>query len=235
MEAIKVKNLVDYSKCPNYCKFNWINHPTVDGKTSAIRRIIQSCYRDQANFERKIVWKTVRSRVHTELSPLLGDLSLEDYHKMAIRVIDSLRGWYLNHYREGPELCLYGLALKANVPDLGISLEGSVSALLLEENNISAVLIGTEYEDPLSTYRSMELRAIAWLLAQHGVIINSFLVINIKNDTIKTYRLKVDNPDDYIYKASKAVQLIAGGIKHNILYPSVSDMCNTCAYRSICS
>ena len=153
METIKVKHIVDYSKCPNFCKFNWNNHSLVDSKTSAIRRIIKSCYRDQANFERKIVWKTVRSRVHTELSSLLEDLSLTDYHKMAVRVLDGLRGWYLNDYREGPELCLYGLALKSYVPDIGIALEGVLRVFSWASDRLSSWHDDARFADILGERR----------------------------------------------------------------------------------
>jgi hypothetical protein len=154
---------------------------------------------------------------------------------MAIRVIDSLRGWYLNYYREGPELCLHGLALKSPVPGIGIELEGEVDALLLEEENVSMVTISDRFQDPTTAFKGMELRAKAWLLSQQGVIVNNFLVINISNDTIKVYKLRIEDPEDFLYKTEKAIQVIAGGIKHKVFYPSVTDMCTTCPFRSICS
>jgi len=235
MNSIKIKNLVDYSKCPNFCKYNWNNNSLVDEKTSALRRIIKSCYRDQANLERKVVWKTVRSRVHTELSPLLENLTLAQYHSLAIETIDTLRGWYLDYYRDGPGLCLHGLALKKNIPGIGIELEGSIDALLLEENNISLVVVG-EYPSNISDiYRGLELRAKAWLLSQEGVIINNFLVINLIRGRIKINKIRIDNPEDYLYKAGKTIQVIAGAIKHDVYYPSVTDMCKTCPFGSICS
>lgn len=236
MNTVKIKNLIDYSKCPKFCRYNWSNHlSNTDDKTAALRRIIKSCYKDQANFERKLVWKTVRSRVHTELSPMLENTSLDGYHSMALKVMDSLRSWYLEYYREGPELCLHDLALKRVVPEVGIELEGHIDALLLEEDNVTMVNIKTKPESLLEAYKGIELKAKAWLLSQEGVIVNQFMIINVSGDTIKVQKIRIDKPKEYLHETEKVMQIITGGIKHKVFYPSVTDMCKACPYGSICS
>lgn len=234
--VLEIKHIEDYVKCPNFAKYNWVNDSeTRNDFYKPIRNILLSCYRDMSNLEKKVVWKTVRNRVHSELAGLLNTRTLEQYQKDAVHVIQSLRTWYLNYYRSGPELALHDLALQELVPGVGVSIKATVDALLLEPGNITLVEVTNRFSSGEEAYNSIGLRAKVWLLSKQRVMVNKMLVINIKGKDLQIYTLKLTEPKDIVYRTERALSLIVGGIKYNVFYPSITDMCNRCPYKPICA
>lgn len=234
---IEIRHLEDFVKCPNFAKYNWDNSRKSSNSIyyQPIRNILMSCYRDMANLEKKVVWKTVRNRVHGELTVLLEHMDLKEYQKKAIRITESLRGWYIDRYRAGPEEAVSDLRLEGIVPATTMTIVAEVDAILLAPTGITLVEITDKYSNAVEAYNSIGLRTKIWLLSLQGVSITSALIVNIRDKTINTFSLTYSKPEDIVYKTERALSLITGSIKHTIFYPSLTEDCKTCPYRSICS
>jgi CRISPR/Cas system-associated exonuclease Cas4 (RecB family) len=234
---VPLEHLDDYSKCTNYAKYNWSN---IKRKRhylfSSLKDLILDTYIDQANLNRKIVWKTLRNKVHNKLVPvILGNKSISDYLKIVKRIMEQLRSWYINHYRDGPDICLASLQIESKVPSTGLSIEANIDAVLLSNQDIFMVEITDKYKNINEAISSVSLRAKVWLLAQQGVKVNKITLILIHEGNVLTENITIHNIDEYLFKTEKVLQWCIGGIKHNITFPSVTPMCKSCLYKDICT
>ena len=233
---IDVWHLDNYIKCPAFAKYDW-NNKSLRGHHylyHPIRNILLGCYRDLANLEKKIVWKTVRERVHKNLAPLLKtDIEIEDYKRIAIQVMSQIRSWYINSFRDGPEICLHNLKVNSLVPATGISIEAQIDAVLVSSDQVRIVEITDKYEDLREASLSLSLQAKAWLLSKQDVKVTEIELINISNKsfTNRVFRIR----EKALLGTERSLQWTIGGIKHKVFHPSVTQMCTTCPYRSICS
>lgn len=234
---VPLEHLDDYTKCTNFAKYNWSN---INRKKhymfSPIRGLILDTYIDQANLNRKIVWKTLRNKLHSKLVPvILENKSVGDYLKIVKKIMEQLRNWYINHYRDSPDICLACLHIESKVPSTGMSIEADIDAVLLSNQDMYMVEITDKYKNINEAISSISLRAKVWLLAQQGVKPNKIILILIHEGNIITESITIHDTDEFLFKTEKALQWCIGGIKHNITFPSVTPMCKTCLYKDICT
>lgn len=233
-QLIQIRHLKDYSQCPNFCKYNW-NLLSKPIKPSTLEQIIDVCYRDLA-FNGKPNWAKIRKYVQEQLLVLEPDLETQQLYKRSVELMTSLRNWYLEIYRDGPSESLYRLQLKGVIG--GLSISGEVFTTLLESSgssNKTTLVEFTELDSELLMIRDFSIRVKIWLLTQQQVKVNKLLFIKTTNKIIKWWNLNIQDPDLWNYKTEQSLKLIASGIKNNVYYPSVSDMCNTCIYKDTCS
>jgi hypothetical protein len=236
-EYVPLEHLDDYIKCTNFAKYNWSN---IKRKRhylfSSLKDLILDTYIDQANLNKKIVWKTLRNKLHSNLVPIiLKNKSVNDYMKIIKKIMSQLRNWYIDHYRDGPDSCLACLRLESKVPSTGLSIEADIDAVLLSNQDIFMVEITDKYKNINEAVNSISLRAKVWLLAQQGVKANKIILILIQEGNITIESIVIHNADEFLLKTEKALQWCIGGIKHKITFPSVTPMCKTCLYKDICT
>lgn len=236
--TVELRHLDDYMKCPNYAKYNWTNGSLVRHHFlyQPVRSIIMSAYRDMANLEKKVQWKTLRGRVHTALAPLLhNELEIAEYFKLSKYILEKIRGWYLNTFRDGPTTCLHNLSIESPVPATGLSIATTIDAILLSPDQTSIVEITDKYKDIREASVSFSIRAKVWALKQEDINVKSVLLVHIKEGNINVHEINIRNIDEYCFSVEKSLQWALGSIKHQIFLPSITSMCDSCPYKGVCS
>jgi len=236
-KPIEVWHLDDYIKCPNYAKYNWNRRQIRRAHYlyGPLSNVILSCYRDQANLNKKVLWKTVRNRVHQELAPLLDTkIAIEDYKQVAIDCLVEIRNWYINVFREGPTTCLYNLEIEACVPVTGVTIAGQLDAMLLSPDQNMIVEVTDKFKSNREVLSSLSIRSKIWLLHAKKVKVDKLKVIRIQDKKIKIDTLKIQNYDDFIYKTERTIQWATGSIREKVFHPSITSMCDTCPYKGVC-
>jgi hypothetical protein len=104
-----------------------------------------------------------------------------------------------------------------------------------KEENALTLLDFTEEMDSNDFIRDITWRAKVWALKKQKVNIKHILSIAKSNkNSFKINRFTINNQDDFYNKTDQTLKMIGMGIKNKIFYPSVTEMCNTCNYNSIC-
>lgn len=229
MEIYQIKRLRDYQKCPNLCKYDVSGTESVD--QTVIRKVLEYCYSEIATSNTSLVWKDVRTKVTQLLCELEPHLTAKQIYSSSLVVLETVRNWYIANYRDKENSGLVNIRLTEELN--GIQITGVVDAVLLTGKKVKLV----EFTD-LSldqVYSDIGFRTKIWLLGKAGLKVTSALVIKCTNRTIETVTLKILETEKWNLKNEQILKLITISIKNKIFYPSVTSMCNTCQYKSICS
>jgi hypothetical protein len=230
MDLIQIGQLRDYSQCPAYAKFNWsAGSPSYRTITE---NVIRSCYMDLAVNNKKVDWRTVRNRVHHQVLLHSEELNANQIYKLVVLILDSIKKWYLEEFRDGEEEGLVDLRLELEINKTKV--EVNIDGLLVEGNKITLVDF-TEKETTQDILRDIGLRTKVLALSKQNITVNKVLSIKCSDRSVRCTPLKVDNIPNWNYKNEQILQLMLLGMKQKIFYPSPTSMCSTCKYKDICT
>lgn len=228
-QLVQIKNLRDYTKCSNYAKYHW--HYLDSSSESTCRSIIESCYRDIALHNKKVDWRTVRNRVYREVFRETNQ-NVDSLYKEALAVLSTLRNWYLEYYRDEPGEAILNVDLEEETN--GMKVTARIDGVLINGDDVTLIYF-TEEKEPQEILRDIGLRTRVYLLGREKILVNKILAINATDKTVTCNKLTVHNPIEWNYKTRQALGMILLSMKNNIYYPSVTSMCNSCPYKSVCS
>lgn len=218
-----------YTKCPNFAKYSW--HIPVQTKRTVPRILIEDCYRDIAVLNKRIEWKTIRNRVNNLLLEHEPELSGNNFYNSAITIMESLRNWYVNYFRDGTEEAVCGIYLESELNQ--VKLSAVVDVLLIGEK--ITLIEFTEEETAEEILRDIGIKTKIYLLGKQNIKVNKIVALRCTNRSVKTTTLNIDNTDAWNYKTEQSLKLVTIAVKNKIFYPSPTSMCSTCRYKDICS
>ncbi len=226
-QLIEIKHLRDFSKCSAYAKYNW--NAADDPRQSVNRSIIESCYRDAAVLEKRTNWKTIRSRIYRMIFDSETNKSPTTLYKESLVSLNTMRDWYLEHYRDEPGEAICNLELQDEIS--GVLVTAKIDTVLVSDSTVTLI----EFRNDKEILKDIGLRAKIYLLGKEHIRVNRVLVINVTDKTVTCTKLAIHNPDEWNYKTYQVLQLMMLSIKQGIFYPSPTSMCASCPYKMICS
>lgn len=229
-ELVQIGNLRDYSKCPNYARYNWLG--IVSTMKLPSQRVIESCYRDLAVLNKRVDWKTVRSRVQTEFLKEDTNKSAQYIYSATVELLTSLKVWYTEQFKDGTEEAVTNLKLSSVINKTRI--EADIFCLLVSPERNTLVEF-VQVDTPEEVIKDIGLRTKVWLLGKEGIRVNKVLAIRPDERSARYWLLNVDNSDAWNYKTEQVLQLMLASINNNVFYPSPTGMCTSCKFKKICS
>lgn len=234
---IPLSRYEDYLKCPKYCQFN-VGQST--GKkfsklNNVFNVLLKDIYLAQAK-HRKPHWDEVRSLIDPLLGPayLTDETTLTDYYHNSKKVMESLRIFYTNYYSSSPDTALSNIKLSVPVPYSQANITGNIDALQVGLETKVLVEISEKFQTQAEFFNSFSVRAKLWMLSKESVEINTLLSINTSFPYLKFFLTDLRPYSNLIPSIEKTIIFTTGAIMNNIYYPSVTDMCNKCPYKTIC-
>lgn len=228
MKILQEQHLKDFTYCPNYYKFNRNNQ--IARPVSIAERVIKSCIRDASVLSKRTDWKTIRSRVLTEVSSVTDTQHL---YNQTIVLLESLRNWYLNNYRDTERNeYLHNVVLTEEINET--KLETIIDGLIIKGKQVTLIEF-TDLENTDEILRDIRLKLKLYLLGKRDIKITKILAIRCTDTSVKVNQLYIHDVDNINYKTNQVINLIVFSIDRGIYYPSVNPGCSTCPYKSICS
>lgn len=228
-QLIQIKHLRDYSKCPNYAKYNWYNED-LKLKSNICKQVVTSCYRDIFVLNKKVDWKTVRNRIHSFISKE-NSIEADKIYSFSIALMSGMRDWYLQIYRDGPVEGIGPFLLEEKIFEETIQIQ--IDGLLNDNKSVTLIHYCNEEADWI--LKDPELRIKIYLLSKQKIKINKVLVISCSETSVKTKTITVDNVDNWNLKTEKMLGLFLYSIKNKVFYPSITKDCSSCRFSDICS
>ncbi len=236
---ITLRQITDYSKCPKYAKYS-IEAGSQEKSSEEFRlfhKIVKSVYKDMQNLQTIPTWPTVRTRVSREV---MGAIevptvrAIESSYKTTMALMGVVQKWYSQLVSGFPGEVLINLNLSADIKP-GLSIEGTVDALMLWQDDATLVVFSDEHRTslPESFFATLDLktRGLVWLLDKQGIQVTECIHVVLKYPEVDIIRFKVDNN---LVKTQETLQLITAGIYNGIYFPSVTPACEMCPFKGIC-
>ena len=238
MIQVTPKHIVLYSKCPKRCQLSWESKRAPSLLFKITKEIINLSYLYFAKREEPIPWKLVLSQTQSRYTKSLGKLDEKEYQR-AKGLIGRISDWYSKYYL-GP-FCDPGIT---NVP-IALSLGNNY----YYKDYIPLLITGKELRiiDYLSVddkqnvelyngpklYNDLLVHTRIWGFRKAAEIIPSEYIRYVIGEKITAPKINV--LEESINKTDKVIRQILSGIKDGVFYPSISDQCNLCPYKSRCS
>lgn len=239
-KKILLRQIDDYSKCPNFAKYNLNSLEKYSREFSIFRHIVLSAYRDLQNIQTIPTWPTLRNRVTKQVIKdvdVSNSEELSKAYKFTKVMLDKVHQWYGELIAGFPGEALVNVEISNQLGKTGVTVTGIADVILLYQDQVTLIDIVerpdiSQHQVTLA-YNSIKLQSLMWLLQSQGIEVTDIVRVIYKPDGIDFAKLKMEKliPG----KVERRLHLIVTGIANEIYYPSVTSMCSTCPYKSICT
>lgn len=241
-KKIPLKQIEDYSFCPNFAKYNK-DKPSLESVNFIVfKKILMSVYKDIQNLQSPPEWGTIRSRVSKEvmdsLSVFTGD-SLGQAYRDTQTILGFVQKWFTElNIAAFPGEGFANLPLEQQLDNTNLSIASNCDAVLLWRDEVTIIDIVERTSTDINlipfTWNSLRLQGIIWLLHKQGIQATNLVRIVYMPDDILFVRIRIEKQNQLVKRTEQRLKLIAAGISNSIYYPSTTDSCSKCPYRSIC-
>lgn len=221
MKQITTDSLNLYQKCPKFYRLDSNSKVVSDVVTT----VIQECYQRTANFQRVVDWRTIRG-----IATAAALNSGTNIYNKTITVLNSVRDWYLKHYRDMDQEVICSLKLQYSYGDT--ELTAHVAALLVKNNKVT--LVEFTNLEPSDYLKTVGFRTKLWLLSREKIAVNKILLIKTgaaESCHVTTLAAK----KEWVSEGENLSLFYLFGIANNLFPPSPTEACNTCKFKMVCT
>lgn len=222
-----------YSRCPKRSQFQWTSVPQEVNELAFFRYVVQKVIVWNTKFKEPPTWKQVFRWAADQINSIIvGSVKKENFTQSQ-KLLSQLNDWYHNIFLPAGGTI--------GIPNVPLFLNLANSRLELKVDLLSwdpqPTLVQFEYRKaPTSTrilFEKPSIYAKLWLLNQLlSVKTNHCRIIYILPESVQVRDKELS--DEQLRRGALSTDFILKGIQSQIFYPSITEQCNYCPYRTKC-
>jgi CRISPR/Cas system-associated exonuclease Cas4 (RecB family) len=232
---IDAEDISIYSKCPRYYWF-WktIQRPPIGLRFSVIEEIIKRAYIKRTEYSKKVEWRVILGWIDRAVfhkADIQNQEQVETLRKLAESIIEPIQHWYGLYYLKESNDAFVNVPLEYNLNSHLISAVIPIVKL----GDIPAFTFIDERERTNAQILSdMELRIKAWLVLKQFKLSEAMIEhYGIGKESVIGYN-KVKIRLEMCDRMDAMIDAIASSIYRKTDYPSITEKCDQCQFRSKC-
>ncbi len=236
LQPIQLNQIAKYSACAQKYSLSQISLPTKtnDGFKDHIKELIKQCYVNRTKSNSDPTWETVKNRINKicfEDADINNKEEFNEAYKLSIRLLTVMHHWYYKQFTKDKLTGFVNLPLSYFYGSF--SIEETLDLVFLDNKfGIIPVFFSDIPIAPL--YNNIEYKSLLYMLYLETNVapeVTDYLII--KEESV--IRKRVVNKVEAIKQMGKHINHILTGISNKVFTPAVSEQCDSCEFKSICS
>ncbi len=231
---LSLEKILLYSQCPKKYSFDLhqIKKNTIDSNKLVIKNLIKQIYINKTKDGFTTSWETIKARINKIcFEPV--DINNKEQFNIALKRAESLlsimHGWYYKYYlNQTVQEGLVNIPLERLVSKTTITHTYDLVVLNLKHKAIPVI-----FDTITNPHNNLYLKAMVWLLSKElKEPINKIELWDITSTKVDIVSLYNKTDIEYI---DKCINFITRSIEFKIFYPAVSEQCNSCEWKNVCT